>query len=142
MSFLKNLNWRYATKKFDSTKKVSEADKNKILEAIRMAPTSFGFQPFHVHIVEDKKIREELRKAAYGQPQITDASFLLVFSARTDLDKVVDGYVGLLSEDNNPKAKWDGWKGTKASLSGMSESDRKAWSAKQAYIALGFGLAA
>ncbi len=142
MSFLKNLNWRYATKKFDISKKVSEKDKNQILEAIRMAPSSYGFQPFHVHIVENKNIREELKKAGYSQPQITNASFLLVFSARIDLDKVVDGYVKLLKESNNEKAKWDGWEGTKTSLSGMSEAERKAWSAKQSYIALGFGLAA
>ena len=61
MSFLEKLNWRYATKKFDTSKAISEENKNKVMEAIRMAPTSFGYQPFHVTVVESKEIREELK---------------------------------------------------------------------------------
>ena len=121
MSFLEKLNWRYATKKFDVTKKVSEEDTNKILEAIRLAPTSYGIQPFHVTIVEAKDIREELKKSAHGQSQITDAPLLLVFSARTDLVKRIDEYLDVISG---------------------GDAKAKAWAAKQAYIALGFGMAA
>ena len=57
MSFLANLEWRYAAKKFDTTKKVSDADLEKILEAIRLTPTSFGMQPYHFYVItnEEKK---------------------------------------------------------------------------------------
>ena len=144
MSFLEKLNWRYATKKFDVTKKVSEEDTNKILEAIRLAPTSYGIQPFHVTIVEAKDIREELKKSAHGQSQITDAPLLLVFSARTDLVKRIDEYLDVIS-GGDAKAK-EGLKQyedmMKGALGGLDGEKAKAWAAKQAYIALGFGMAA
>ena len=81
MSFLSQLSWRYATKKFDTTKKVSPEQLAKIMEAIKMAPTSFGVQPFHVVVVTNPELREKLKTAGYGQAQITDSSHLMVFCA-------------------------------------------------------------
>lgn len=144
MSFLKNLSWRYATKKFDVKKAVSVEDKNKIMEAIRMAPSSYGFQPFHVDIVESKNIREEFKKAAHNQSQITDAPLLFVFLVRTDLSKRIDEYLDVIS--GGDASKKSGLKQyedmMKGAVSGFDESKAKAWAAKQAYIALGFALAA
>lgn len=144
MSFLDKLNWRYATKKFDTNKKVSDSDKNKILEAIRMAPTSNGYQPFHIHIVEDKKLREDLKVAAYNQAQITDAPFLLVFSADADVPKRIDDYAKLFSgmDAENLKGLMAYLDNSKKRFVSMPKESAIAWSAKQAYIALGFGLAA
>ena len=65
MSFLKNLNWRYATKKYDASAKLSQDKVDTILEAIRMAPTSSGLQPFEVIVVNDAALRGKLRAAAY-----------------------------------------------------------------------------
>ena len=144
MSFLEKLQWRYATKKFDTTKTVSEEEKKKILEAIQFAPTSFGFQPFHVQVVKAKEIREELKKAAWNQSQFTDAPLLLIFSVRSDLVQRVDEYLDLMS-DNDPEKRSamkpyeDMMKGA---VSTKNESEAKMWAAKQTYIALGFGLAA
>src|ERR1035437_8732832 len=104
MSFLEKLQWRYATKKFDTTKTVTDEEKNKILEAIQFAPTSFGFQPFHVQVVKAKEIREELKKAAWNQSQFTDAPLLLIFSVRSDLIQRVDEYLDLMS-DNDPEKR-------------------------------------
>ncbi len=140
MPFLENLNWRYATKRFDSSKKVSEENKNKILEAIRMAPTSFGFQPFQAHIIENTDIREELKKAARGQIQLTDASFVLVFSARSDMENKIDEYIELVKADFPEKVEYLLKK--KDVFKTQSVEEKVAWTAKQAYIALGFGLAA
>ena len=80
MSLITNLNKRYATKVFDPSKKVSEADMEKLLESIRLSASSMGLQPYKVLIVENPEIRKELRKASYNQPQITDASALLIFA--------------------------------------------------------------
>ena len=144
MSFLEKLNWRYATKVFDTTKKVSTEDKEKILNAIRMAPTSYGIQPFHVTVVEDQSIRSELKKSAYNQGQITDSTFLLVFSAKTDILNRIDQYFDVAS-GGSPEIK-AGMKGyqdmMKGALGGLNADGAKAWASKQAYIALGFGLAA
>ncbi len=156
MSFTSNLNWRYATKKFDTAKPVSEEHLNLILEAARMAPTSFGLQPFHITVVRDAAVRTKLRGAAWDQAQITDSSALLVFSARSDGESRVQSYLDLAS-GGNPEAR--------AALSGYgdmmtnsmrakaavsesglghqdSNSQMVSWAARQAYIALGFALAA
>lgn len=144
MSFIENLEWRYATKKFDTSKQVKEEDKNKIMEAIRMAPTSYGMQPFHVTVVDSKDIREELKKNAWNQAQITDAPLLFVISSRGDLVNRVDEFVKLMTGGDESKkeglAQYEGM--MKGAVSSKSENEAFAWAAKQAYIALGFGLAA
>ena len=144
MSFLEQLGWRYATKKFDSNKKVSEADKTTILEAIRLAPTSHGLQPFHVTVVNDPLIREKLKQSAYNQSQITDADFILVFSSRTDVVDRVHKYFDMVGAgDEALRQKLTDYENTVvSSVSSRDELATKAWTAKQAYIALGFGLAA
>ena len=75
------LNWRYATKKMDPAKAVPADKVERILDAVRLAPTSSGLQPFEVIVVTNKALREKLKAAAFGQAQITDGSHLLVFAA-------------------------------------------------------------
>ena len=100
MSFLSQLNWRYATKRFDSSKQVSAEDKEKILNAIRFTPSSYGLQSYHVEVVTNPEIRQALKEKAFGQSQITDASFLLVFSARADLSLAIDNMFEKMSGGN------------------------------------------
>ena len=87
MSFLTNLEWRYATKKFDTTKKVSDDDFDTILKAIRLTPTSTNVQPYHFYVIQNPAMREEIKAAAWNQDQITTSSHLLVFAARTDIEQ-------------------------------------------------------
>jgi nitroreductase len=70
MSFLSNLNWRYATKKFDSSRKVTDTDLDTLLEAIRLTPTSFGMQPYHFYVVSSQEVKDKIQAAAWNQPQI------------------------------------------------------------------------
>ena len=144
MSFIDKLNWRYAIKRFDSSREVPSDDKQKIFNAIRMAPTSFGIQPFHINVVTDPSVRQELRTNAWDQPQVTDASFLLVFSARTDLSKRVDDFLNVISGgDHSKKELLKSYKEMMIhSFSQMNEEQAKSWTAKQTYIALGFAMAA
>lgn len=145
MSIINNLKWRYATKKFDSSKKIP-ADKLEILkEAVNLAPTSYGLQPFKVLMIENQKIREQLKDAAWGQSQLTDASHIFLFCNFTEMGpEKIDNYLKLRSEINNTdvadtKPYGDMMKGQMALLS----SDQiTAWTAKQAYIALGTLIAA
>lgn len=145
MSIITELNNRYATKLFDSSKKISEADMDILLEAIRLSPSSYGFQPYKVLIVEDPKIRAELRTAAYGQSQITDASAILVFAVKYEADeKTADEFISVVSQGRNVPVEnlapyGDMIKGT---LSSLSAEQLETWVSKQAYIALGFGLVA
>ena len=80
-TLLEHLNWRYATKKMDAAQTVPQEKVNAIIEAIRMAPTSSGTQPFELIVVTNPQIREQIRGAANNQAQIIDGSHLLVFAA-------------------------------------------------------------
>lgn len=78
------LNWRYAVQAFDKTKKVSAEDVHTILEAGRLAPSSYGLEGWKFIVVESPELREKVKAAGYGQPKITDASHLIVIARRTD----------------------------------------------------------
>ncbi|MDO8661283.1 MAG: nitroreductase family protein, partial [Candidatus Woesearchaeota archaeon] len=99
MDIVQSLDWRYATKKFDSAKKVSDADLKIILESGRLAPSSFGLQPWKFVVVNDLVLREQVKTASYGQAQVTDASNLVVVCVRTDVDeKYVRRYIEKLAK--------------------------------------------
>ncbi|HKB60988.1 MAG TPA: nitroreductase family protein [Gallionellaceae bacterium] len=84
MDLLEKLNWRYATKKMDPALAVSQQKVDRILEAIRLAPTSSGLQPFEVVVITNAELRRKIKAIANGQSQITDCSHLLVFAAWDD----------------------------------------------------------
>lgn len=143
MDILSKLNTRYATKVFDPTKKVSEADMDKLLEAIRLSASSYGLQPYKILVIEDSAIRAELRKAAWNQSQITDASALLVFAVKYETNAAtIDEFVDLMSQTRNvPKDALSGYGDVmKGSIQRQSQEQIETWVSKQAYIALGFGL--
>ena len=81
MSLIEKLQWRYATKKMDSTKSVPPEKVEKILEAIRLTASSSGLQPYEVLVITNKTIREKIKAIAWDQTQIVDCSHLLVFAA-------------------------------------------------------------
>ncbi|MGB3181917.1 MAG: NAD(P)H-dependent oxidoreductase [Cyclobacteriaceae bacterium] len=138
-------NWRYATKKFDPDKKLDETDLGTILSAARMAPTSYGLQPFHLLAIRDEKLRNRIHSEASAQAQIIDSQVLVIFSVPENVtDQQVDSYIDLLAEqrDMDP-AKLQAFASTiKGSISSMSVEDKQNWSAKQAYLAQGFLLQA
>jgi len=144
MSFISNLNWRYATKLFDSSKIVSEENLTKIFDSIILAPTSFGLQPFHVVNVVDKAKREELKGFAWAQPQVTDASHFLVFCARNDIKNRIENYFEIATGGNAElKTAMSQYKGMMDSFEANLPAEYKTpWATRQAYIALGFAMAA
>jgi len=96
MGFIEDQKWRYATKKFDASKKVSNKDLGELQEAIQLAATSYGLQLFKVLVVENKNKRDLLKPASWGQAQITDASHLLVFCNYTEVkEEHLNHYAGL-----------------------------------------------
>lgn len=139
-TFLENQNWRYATKKFDSTKKISTEDLNTLKEAIRLTSSSYGLQPYKVIIVENPELRAQLQGAAYGQSQVVDASHLIVFANETNIDnKSVDTYINLISETRNIPAESLAGFGNymKGPINSMPDDVKKTWTEKQTYLALG-----
>lgn len=144
MGLIDDLNWRYATKRMNG-QKVPQEKLDYILDAIRLAPTSFGLQPFTVLVIESEELRKKIQPVAYNQPQIFEASHLLVFAAWTDVTKQqIDAYMAnVASERSVDVANLAGFKGSIAGLvERLTPEQRSNWAAKQAYIAFGIGLAA
>jgi nitroreductase len=142
MSTLINLKWRYATKRMNGQKVPAKKLEN-ILEAIQLAPTSIGMQPFTVLVIEDAEMRAKIAPAIYNQPQITEGSHVLVFATWKEYsNENVDKYINHIASLRGI---------TVESLSGMRDMITGAisgktpeqllnWNMRQAYIALGFGL--
>ncbi|MCA2960935.1 MAG: nitroreductase family protein [Silvanigrellales bacterium] len=144
MTFLTQLNWRDATKMFDANKKVADSDLAKVLEAIRMAPTSFGLQPFYVRVVKDEATKKKLQDAGWGQAQFPTSTAVFVFVARNDVMARIDAMLeSRTGGDASKRAAMKDYEGMmKGFASALTPADLKTWAQKQAYIALGFGLAA
>jgi len=142
---IKHLNWRYATKSFDASQKLDEAKLNHILEAIRLAPTSSGLQPFEVFVVKNPDLRAKIREVAWGQPQVTDASHLLVFAA---WDNITPERIDAAFDYTNEVRGFvnEGWEAYRKQLHGIiaarTEQANFDAAARQAYIGLGIALVA
>ncbi len=139
-SYLESLNWRYATKKFETDKKISERDLNLLLEATRLSASSFGLQPYHVFVVTDPEIRTQLKEVSWGQAQITDASHLFVFAnKKTFGPELIDSYLTEVS--NVREIPQEGLKAygdfMKSKLVPLPEEAKESWAAKQTYLAVG-----
>jgi nitroreductase/dihydropteridine reductase len=138
------LNWRYATKKMDPAKPVPQDKVDAIIEAIRLAPTSSGTQPFELFVVTNPDIRKQITVAAGGQAQITDGSHLLVFAAWDNytadrIDAVVDLNVEARGDMPMLHTYYDN---LKANYVPRDAAVNYAHAARQAYIALGIALLA
>jgi len=142
---LNDLKWRYATKKFDSKKKIPQKELTILLESLRLAPSSMGLQPWKFIVVEDIKIRKQIRGISWNQSQVTDASNLILLCARRDVDTQYAGeYVKQMARVQKQNIfKLKGFQlVVNGFLSLMKPIERFQWAQKQVYIALGFLLSA
>ncbi|WPV65433.1 NAD(P)H-dependent oxidoreductase [Chitinophaga sp. LS1] len=145
MTVNERLRWRYATKKFDATKSVPADKLERIVEAIRLTPTSSGLQPFELLVVSNVEIRTKIRAVAWNQAQITDCSHLLVFAAWDDI--TADRINMMFDLTNEVRGiRSEGWENYRQQLLGLvagrgMEANYQAAS-RQAYIGLGTALIA
>ncbi|MBF03629.1 MAG: NAD(P)H-dependent oxidoreductase [Flavobacterium sp.] len=139
-TFIENQKWRYATKKFDATKKIATKDLETLKEAIQLSTSSYGLQPYKVLIIENPELRAKLQPASWGQTQIVDASHLLVFANSVDVtENEIDNYManiantrGLQIEDLKPYSDF-----MKSKLIPLPAETKAIWTSKQTYLALG-----
>jgi nitroreductase len=142
MSLITSLKWRYAVKKF-SNKKVSDADLQTILDGINLSASSAGLQPYRVIVVENEEIRAKLGKGEFN-PQITEASHLLVFAAMEAISIFdIDEYMQRMADTRGlPVESLSAFREIlTAHITGRSKEENFVWATKQAYIGLGTGLA-
>ncbi|HRG18398.1 MAG TPA: NAD(P)H-dependent oxidoreductase [Flavobacterium lutivivi] len=138
-NFIENANWRYATKKFDTTKKVSEKDLATLKESIRLSASSFGLQPYKVILVENPELRAKLQSASWGQAQIVEASHLVVFANITSFgEQHVDEYFDNLTATREIQMEAvQGYKDfVKNFINTLPVDVKNVWTSKQTYIAL------
>ena len=144
MNLLDALNWRYATKRMNG-KAVPQDKIETIVEAARLAPSSMGLQPYALLLIENPEIKTKLQPAAFNQPQILEASHLLVFAAWDDVTaEHVDTYINDIATTRGvPAETLEGFKASLMSIvNGRTKEQKYEWAARQAYIALGTAIAA
>lgn len=139
------LNWRYATKKMNPDKAVPAEKVERILEAVRLAPTSSGLQQFEVIVVTNKAVREKIRAIAWNQEQVTDASHLIVFAAWDNYTpQRINHMFDLVNDERGFRN--EGWEAYRQMLLGTyPQRDAQTnfeHAARQAYVGLGIALTA
>ena len=138
--YLESLQWRYATKKFDPTRSIPEEDLTDLLGAVRLSASSYGLQPYKILVIKDKGLRERLRPSCWNQPQITEASHVLVIANKVDFKAdLIDSYLEEVSETRGvPLENLSGYGDfMKSKLLSLPTATKAEWTARQAYIALG-----
>jgi len=139
-SLLAALRWRYATKKFDSARKISAATWDTIEKSLVLTPSSFGLQPWKFMVIQNVGVRALLLDESWKQPQVTEASHYVVLTARTDLDATdIDAWISRMSEvqGSAPEALAPLKGMIQGFAQAMSQEARHAWNIRQVYIALG-----
>jgi nitroreductase len=140
MNHIEKLNWRYATKKFDNTKKLSEEQVRDLAESLRLAASSFGLQPWKFLVISNEELKKELLPHSWNQEQVVDCSHHIVFCApkeftKTDIDKFVESIAKVRS---TPVEELEGYKNIMVGfVERMSSEQVENWINNQVYIALG-----
>jgi len=138
---LDRLNWRYATKQFDPDRKINARDWATLEEALRLSPSSGGLQPWKFIVITDPAARAKLSPASYGQPQITNASHLVVFAAKKNFGEAdVDAFINHTAATRGvPVESLAPFRDMLVGgiVRALDEQARDAWARNQAYIALG-----
>lgn len=144
MSLLDSLKWRYAVKRMNGNK-IPEATMNTILEATKLAPSSFGLTPYNLIVIEDEETRKKLQPHFYNQPQVGESSALVIFATWNSItEKEVAAYMQEIAEERGvPVESLNDFAGyINGSIKNLTAEQLQIWAAKQTYIALGFALVA
>ena len=140
MNSIESLQWRYAVKKFDENKSLSETQINTLKEAFNLTATSYGLQPVKMVVIKNKEIQQKLVEHSWNQPQIQQASHVLVLCIPKEYGtKDVDNYFSLVKATRNtPDEILNPFKEMlTSSIESKSSEELKVWNKNQAYIALG-----
>jgi nitroreductase len=141
---LQNLQWRYATKKYDATKKVSQEDVDKIVEAARLAPTSSGLQQFRVLVVSNQELKDKMVPIANGQQIVADASHVLIFAAwdKYTAERIDTMFDRTTEERGLPQGRFSSYTDMlKNVYLNQTPEQNFAHTSRQSYIGLGMAMA-
>ncbi len=145
-ALLNQLRWRYATKKFDTARRIPEATWNALEQSLVLAPSSFGLQPWRFAVITDAAVKARLPAISWNQTQPAECSHMVVIAGRTemsvaDVDRYFDRSAALRGEAS--RAAVEGYKAMMLGfVSRLSKPQAAEWAARQCYIALGQLMAA
>lgn len=140
MSLVKAFEWRYATKKYNTSKKVASEILEDLAETVRLAPSSFGLQPYQFLIVQDPAKLEQISRAAHGQPQITTGAQVMVLAVESNIDeKTVASYIdkAAIARQTERKSLEPREQFVNMMIGKLSYEERIVWAEKQAFLAVG-----
>ncbi|WP_299117257.1 NAD(P)H-dependent oxidoreductase [uncultured Winogradskyella sp.] len=140
MNVIEQLKWRYATKKFDATKSISQEQLAILKEAFNLTALSYGLQTLKLVVIEDKVKREALVKHSYDQRQVVEASHLLILCIQNEIDNndVDEHFENVTAIRNTPESILEPFKNQlKSTIETMPKAKKMDWATRQAYIALG-----
>jgi nitroreductase len=136
------LDWRYAVKKFDTTKKVSEKDWKTLEASLVLSPSSYGLQPWKFLVVQNPQLRQQLKDVSWGQTQVTDCSHYVVLVYKIKMDEAhIQKYIDRMAQLRNiPVTSLDGYKNVMIGdvVKGPRAQVIESWAQRQTYIAMGF----
>lgn len=138
---INQLNWRYATKQFDSQRKISPETWATLEDALVLSPSSYGLQPWKFVVVTDSLVKEQLSSVSWGQRQPADCSHLVVFATKKELgQREIDQFIDRIAQVRNlPVESLSDYRGmmTGTIVHKLDNAGRNAWATRQVYIALG-----
>lgn len=148
MNLKETLNWRYTTKEFDPSKKISESDMKEVKNLLRMSPSSVNLQPWHFVIAESKEGKERVAKGTQGffhfnEPKVLNASAVIVFCSKTDADEKYYQHIADTEDKSGRFPNEDiknGFLGAVKAFAGIHKYDLKDlnhWMEKQVYLNIG-----
>lgn len=140
MDIIKKLEWRYAVKKFNADKMLTEDKLDKLKQAFNLTATSYGLQPIKLLVVQNKELQQELVKFSYGQKQVAQASHVFVICIEKQIDqKFIHDYFARVQQIRNTSDEiLDPFKGALVeSFSKKEREEVRVWATNQAYLALG-----
>ena len=141
-TILKALQSRYATKKFDPSKKIAPGDWAVLEQSLILSPSSYGLEPWKFHVVENPKMREELKAASYGQAQVAEASHYLVLTFKESVTSAdISEFISRVSSTRGvPMEALDAYRKMIEGdlVHGPRSRVIESWSQRQSYIAFGF----
>jgi nitroreductase / dihydropteridine reductase len=143
MELIKNLQWRYAVKKY-TEELVSEDKVNQIIEAINLSASSCGIQPYRLFVISSPEVKQKLAVGSFNT-QIQASSHLLVFASLKEVtDQYITSYVAMMEQQRNlPSGTLNDFSNTLISyFSSRTTEENAIWATKQAYIGLGTALIA
>ncbi len=136
------LQWRYATKAYDKQKKISAEQWGMLKNALQLAPSSYGLQPWKFMIIQNPSLRSELRKVSWDQAIVEDCSHYVVFCTLKEMSaEHIQKHIQRTAQVRNiDPSQLEGYKQfmMKKLLEEKSKSEHLEWNRRQAYIAMGF----